>query len=158
MLESQAISSGIRPAGEVEDARKSIYWDGKPKRGLLSIFVAITFLAIVGVFVLIAKIPVAILMVYIFLSMFTFLVYAVDKSAAKRGAWRTSERTLHLLTLAGGWPGALIAQEKLRHKSKMQSFRSTFWITVLVNCGIFVWLLTPTGSAKLKSVVSTIVL
>lgn len=31
---------------------------------------------------------------------------------------RTQESTLHGLSLLGGWPGALIAQQVLRHKSK----------------------------------------
>ena len=83
-------------------------------------------------------------------------MYAVDKSAARKGAWRTQESTLHLLSLAGGWPGALVAQQKLRHKSRKQSFRFVFWVTVLLNCGAFVWLFTPTGASALQSVQSLI--
>jgi len=84
-------------------------------------------------------------------------VYALDKSAAKKGAWRTQESTLHLLSLAGGWPGALIAQQKLRHKSKKQSFRFVFWVTVIMNCSAFFWLFTPTGAATLGLFFSSIV-
>ena len=46
---------------------------------------------------------------YVLLSMFTFVVYAVDKSSARNGTRRISESTLHLLSLTGGWPGALPA-------------------------------------------------
>jgi heme/copper-type cytochrome/quinol oxidase subunit 3 len=46
------------------------------------------------------------------------------------------------LSLVGGWPGALVAQQKLRHKSQKQSFRIVFWITVLLNCAAFSWLFT----------------
>jgi uncharacterized membrane protein YsdA (DUF1294 family) len=84
-------------------------------------------------------------------------MYALDKSAAKNGAWRTQESTLHLLSLAGGWPGALIAQQKLRHKSKKQTFRAVFWVTVLLNCGAFAWLFTPNGSATIQSFISKFV-
>ena len=35
--------------------------------------------------------------------------------------------------IEGGWPGALIAQEKLRHKTRKQSFRIVFGLTVLFN-------------------------
>jgi cold shock CspA family protein len=56
-----------------------------------------------------------------------------------------------LVTLAGGWPGALIAQQKLRHKSQKRSFRFIFWFTVLLNCSAFIWLLTPDGAITLQS-------
>ena len=122
----------------------------------LSTIVAAFFLVIVGVSVLTAKIPPFILALYIVGSLFTFIMYAADKSAARKGNWRTKESTLHLLSLAGGWPGALIAQQKLRHKSKKQSFRSVFWVTVFINCGAFVWLFTQTGAAILQSLISSV--
>ena len=129
----------------------------KRKNGSLSIIGATTFLVIVGASALTSKIPSLVLVLYMAASTLTFIIYAVDKSAAAKGSWRTQESTLHLLALAGGWPGALIAQEKLRHKSKKQSFRSVFWVTVLLNCGVFIWLCTPTGSATLKSLVASAV-
>lgn len=123
----------------------------------LSIAGASFFLTIVGAAVLTTKIPTLIFVIYMAASLITFIMYAVDKSAARRGVWRTSESTLHLLSLVGGWPGALVAQQKLRHKSKKQSFLLIFWVTVLVNCGTFIWLLTPTGTAKLQSLISGII-
>ena len=123
----------------------------------LLVSVAVFFLAIVGISVLTAKIPPLVLALYMVASLLTFIMYAVDKSAAQKGAWRTQEGTLHLLSLAGGWPGALVAQQKLRHKSKKQSFRSVFWVTVLLNCGAFVWLLTPTGADTLKALIASVV-
>ena len=123
----------------------------------LLVIVATFFLVIVGVAVLTAKIPPLVLALYMAASLLTFIMYAVDKSAARKGAWRTQESTLHLLSLAGGWPGALVAQQKLRHKSKKQSFRSVFWLTVLLNCGVFVWLLTPTGADTLRALIASVV-
>jgi uncharacterized membrane protein YsdA (DUF1294 family) len=61
-----------------------------------------------------------------------------------------------LLSLAGGWPGALVAQQKLHHKSKKQSFRLVFWLTVLLNCGEFVWLFTPTGATTMQSLIDIV--
>ena len=81
--------------------------------------------------------------VYLAASVFTFLAYALDKSAAQRGAWRTSERTLHLLALVGGWPGALLAQQVLRHKSAKAEFRAVFWATVVLNVAGFVFVSSP---------------
>lgn len=74
---------------------------------------------------------------YIGLSILTFLAYAVDKSAAINGRWRTPEKTLHLLSVAGGWLGALLAQQLLRHKCSKPSFVVVFWITVAANVAGF---------------------
>jgi uncharacterized membrane protein YsdA (DUF1294 family)/cold shock CspA family protein len=57
-----------------------------------------------------------VLLAYLGLSLAAFMAYAFDKSAAISGRCRTAENTLHLFALAGGWPGALLAQQWLRHK------------------------------------------
>lgn len=67
------------------------------------------------------------------MSALTFCTYAVDKFKAKRGMWRVPERTLHLLELCCGWPGAWAAQRLFRHKSIKRSFRIVFWLMVLLN-------------------------
>ena len=80
----------------------------------------------------------SVLLAYMALSLLTLLVYAFDKSAAVSGRWRMSEKALHLFSVAGGWPGALLAQQLLRHKTSKQSFISIFWLTVVINIGAFV--------------------
>ena len=97
--------------------------------------------------------PIQILYLYLAASGFTFLVYAKDKWAARKGHWRTKESTLYMLALLGGWPGALIAQQTLRHKSQKTEFRLVFWVTVVLNCGVYVWLFTPSGSVISQMVV-----
>ncbi|HPU50841.1 MAG TPA: cold shock and DUF1294 domain-containing protein [Burkholderiaceae bacterium] len=84
-------------------------------------------------------------LVYLAASLIAFVVYAVDKSAARRGGQRVPEASLHLLALAGGWPGALLAQQFLRHKSTKAEFRSVFWGTVIINVAGFVLLCSPIG-------------
>jgi len=108
------------------------------------------FIVIVGVSVLATDMPVYVLLVYLLVSLLTYVVYAGDKSAAPRNAWRTPESTLHMLSLVGGWPGALIAQQTLRHKSRKVEFRIVFWLTVVLNVGFYVWLFTPTGAEMLR--------
>jgi uncharacterized membrane protein YsdA (DUF1294 family) len=75
------------------------------------------------------------------------LFYAHDKSAAQANEWRTPEGTLLMLGLLGGWPGAIVAQQMLRHKTSKISFRIAFWLTVLVNVGAFLVFTTPLRSA-----------
>ncbi len=84
---------------------------------------------------------------YVAVSLLTFTIYAIDKSAARAGRWRTPEATLHLLALAGGWPGALLAQQWLRHKSAKRSFRTVFWVTVVLNLVGLVLLCSPQADA-----------
>ena len=66
-------------------------------------------------------------------SLICYAAYALDKSAARRQGRRMPERTLHLLALLGGWPGAWIAQRRLRHKTNKPRFLLVFWLTVLLN-------------------------
>jgi uncharacterized membrane protein YsdA (DUF1294 family) len=75
----------------------------------------------------------------------TYVAYALDKSSARRGEWRTTESALHALSVVGGWPGALLAQQFLRHKSTKAEFRSVFWATVVVNVAAFILLFSPIG-------------
>ena len=79
------------------------------------------------------KLPLIIAGIYAAMSLITFILYAIDKSAAKHRRWRTQEKTLHLFALFGGWPGALLAQRILRHKSSKTSFKLLLWLTVLLN-------------------------
>jgi uncharacterized membrane protein YsdA (DUF1294 family)/cold shock CspA family protein len=112
-----------------------------------NIIFATGFLVAIALSVVLGGLPFIVLAAYGAASLITFLAYAVDKSAAKRRAWRTPENTLLLLGLVGGWPGALIAREVLRHKSKKSSFRIQLWVTVLMNCAALAWLFTEGGKA-----------
>ncbi|QPF73584.1 DUF1294 domain-containing protein [Roseateles sp. DAIF2] len=91
---------------------------------------------------------------YLAMSLATFIVYAGDKRAARLQQWRVSEATLHGLALACGWPGALLAQQLLRHKSSKPAFRHLFWLSVIVNLLGFVLIFTPLGTRLLSSYVS----
>ena len=110
------------------------------------------FLLLVAASVAVGRLPPEILLLYMGASLVTYFMYFWDKSAARTGAWRTQEITLHLLSLLGGWPGALIAQQTLRHKSRKASFRAVFWMTLVMNCGLFIWLFTPSGSELLRRI------
>lgn len=82
-----------------------------------------------------------ILGVYGALSATTFVLYALDKSSARRSQWRVPENMLHLLALLGGWPGAWLAQQVFRHKTRKSGFQFVFLLTIAVNLGFLVWML-----------------
>ncbi len=117
----------------------------------LPLVLAALFLVFVAFIGLTARVPLGLLGLYAGASLVTFIAYAIDKSAAQSGRWRTQESTLHLLALIGGWPGALIAQNRLRHKSRKGSFLLVFWVTVLLNCGGLIWLLSTASGRVLRS-------
>jgi uncharacterized membrane protein YsdA (DUF1294 family) len=82
--------------------------------------------------------PLTCLFVYLLMSVLCFSAYAADKSAARRGQRRTPESRLLLLGFLGGWPGALLAQQTLRHKTRKQPFRTLFWCSVVANVSLLV--------------------
>ena len=73
------------------------------------------------------------LAVYPAVSLITVLLYWQDKHQARTQAWRTPEKVLHASELLGGWPGALVAQQLFRHKTRKLSYQLMFWAIVLLH-------------------------
>ena len=99
---------------------------------------AVLFAAVAGL-VALGRVHVAVLVAYILLSVVLYALYGADKAAALDGRRRTPEKSLQLLALLGGWPGALIAQRRFRHKTRKQPFQAMFWIAVVLNCLALAW-------------------
>lgn len=114
--------------------------------GVASRFAIPAFLVLYVALAVIWRVPAVFAAVYVVASLVCFLAYAFDKSAAEQGRWRISEGTLLALGLVGGWPGAIVAQQALRHKSNKPSFRSAFWATVVVNVVAFTALNSPAAT------------
>ncbi|AOV17658.1 hypothetical protein BJI67_11835 [Acidihalobacter aeolianus] len=125
-------------------------------RRTVAIAVPLAFLGGVSVLSLTGKLAHEIMWLYGLASTAAFLLYAKDKAAARKNRRRTPEKRLHLLALVGGWPGAWVAQQLLRHKSRKPEFRAIFWVTVVLNCGAFAWALSPEGAAALKTTLDAI--
>lgn len=123
---------------------------------LLWSLAAVLFMVFLWIAATTSWLPFEVFGLYLAASIITFGVYAWDKSAARVGVSRTPENTLHLLALVGGWPGALIAQQTLRHKTRKESFRAVFWMTVVTNCVVLAWALTDAGAAALHAVLARI--
>jgi uncharacterized membrane protein YsdA (DUF1294 family)/cold shock CspA family protein len=123
---------------------------------VVPMLVAISFSALLAFLVGTGRIPLLVAVVYVAASLATFFAYALDKHAAQAAKRRTPERTLFLAGLVGGWPGAIAAQQFLRHKSTKREFQAFFWLTVIVNGGALVWLSSPDG-ADMRALLGTIV-
>lgn len=115
-------------------------------------FVGSASLLLIGYLHIFGFIPLVLVWLYLGASVVAFILYAVDKSSARNGKRRIPEATLHNVALMGGWPGALFAQQILRHKSKKQSFRDVFWVTVMLNVGALIYLLSPYGEWLLHEI------
>ena len=68
-----------------------------------------------------------------FMSLVTFVAYGFDKRRAQKDGRRVAEKTLQLMALFGGWPGALVGQRVFRHKTQKLSFRIVFWLCVVLH-------------------------
>lgn len=111
--------------------------------GTASLFAIPAFLLVFSLAAILWKVPGWVAMLYLAASLVCFAAYAKDKAAAAANAWRVSESTLLMLGLLGGWPGAIVAQQVLRHKSNKAAFRASFWLTVLANVAGFIVLSSP---------------
>jgi uncharacterized membrane protein YsdA (DUF1294 family)/cold shock CspA family protein len=130
-------SAAIRPKTQAKSASTSSSFP------LVAVSLFVLFV-IAGT--LVGPLPRAVIAIYGVLSILTFVVYWFDKSAARHGRWRTEESLLLFLGLVGGWPGAVVAQRVLRHKSRKRSFQVAFWGTVVMNSVVLGWLFTDIGS------------
>ena len=113
----------------------------KGRKRYLTVFAALFLIVLLMAFLGQLLSPI-ILALYCVMSIITFIVYALDKSKAKRNAWRIEEATLHSLAFAGGWPGAIFGQEFLRHKTVKGRFRVIFYFTMIGNILLLALLLS----------------
>lgn len=140
-------------------AETAVFLDsGKRKRttnrsSKLPLVVCLAFLVGVCGMAFVGRLPDIVAMVMLGASALSFVLYAMDKSAAEKGQYRVPEANLHLVALVGGWPGALIAQQGFRHKTRKASFQRLFWGTVLINLAFLGFL---AGGGDLQALVGVV--
>jgi uncharacterized membrane protein YsdA (DUF1294 family) len=85
--------------------------------------------------------PGLVLALCVAMSAVAFVAVASDKRRARAGRRRVPEATLHALELLGGWPGSLLAQRRLAHKTRKVGYQMAFWAIALLHVAalVFVW-------------------
>lgn len=79
----------------------------------------------------------AVIAIWILLiSVLTACLYVWDKRAATKDRPRIAEKTLLTCSALGGWPGAVIAGQSIRHKTQKLSYRIRFALCVIVNIAV----------------------
>jgi uncharacterized membrane protein YsdA (DUF1294 family)/cold shock CspA family protein len=139
--------TGLRQAGSGNPPRNSRNTRPAGAKNLslkLPLFAALCALPIVGsVQLLTVQGYPWVLVIYALASISSFWFYRADKQNALNERRRIPEKHLHLAELLGGWPGALIAQQVFRHKTRKISFQIVFWAIVLAHQVLWAdWLLT----------------
>lgn len=117
-----------------------------PTRNLgvkLMLFAALCCLPLFGAIqLLLATDFIWVLAGYAAASLISFGQYWNDKLSALSGRWRTPENALHLVELLGGWPGALLAQQCFRHKTRKLYYQLLFWTIIVAHQLFWIdWLL-----------------
>jgi uncharacterized membrane protein YsdA (DUF1294 family)/cold shock CspA family protein len=140
--EGKRRAKSVRPVGPASAQRPH---QRKPPviRGAVALGTIVAFVVLYLVVNWYWVIPGWVAALYLGSSAICYLAYATDKSAAAAGRWRVSESTLLTLGLLGGWPGAIVAQQVLRHKTVKTRFQFAFWGTVALNVAAFMTFSSP---------------
>lgn len=101
--------------------------------GWLQLALALGWTAALAWACLAGRLPMGFLFAQLVATTLAYMALAWDKDAAGRGRQRIPEANLHLLELAGGWPGSVVAQRTLRHKTRKIGYRVAFWTMVALN-------------------------
>ena len=135
----------VHYAGDFKDKPLTIGKSAYP------VYFALIFLTFMCLAAFLGALSLLVLAIYTASSLLTFILYWADKRAAENRTQRTPEKTLQLLSLAGGWPGGLFAQRVFRHKSSKKSFQFVYWVTVFINVAVLFVITSPSGRRILKA-------
>jgi uncharacterized membrane protein YsdA (DUF1294 family) len=73
-------------------------------------------------------------------SLVTFILYGYDKSQAKLGGARVPEIVLHVLALAGGFPGGWLGRAVFHHKTQKPVFTIVLIISSVLYLGLAIYI------------------
>ena len=86
------------------------------------------------------KLLVSLLIAEIVMSIITLLAYKIDKYKAKKGKWRTKEKTLLILPWLMGGIGGIFGIYGVRHKTNHWYFPLNNVIALIVQFALFAYI------------------
>jgi len=69
---------------------------------------------------------------FLAINLLTIIRFHLDKTYAIEGRRRVPERDLLTLALVGGSPGALLARQLFKHKTRKEPFSTQLWVIVFL--------------------------
>ncbi|MCR9274356.1 MULTISPECIES: DUF1294 domain-containing protein [Mameliella] len=88
---------------------------------------------------------------FLLLNLLAFCLFGLDKTRARRGRWRLSERTLLTFAAVGGSIGAKIGQRVFRHKTTKQPFAFVLNVICMLHMALAVLLAMPSSRSWLQA-------
>ena len=86
------------------------------------------------------KFLVSLLIAEIVMSIVTLLAYKIDKTKAKKGKWRTKEKTLLILPWLMGGVGGIFGIYSVRHKTNHWYFPLNNVLALIVQFALFAYI------------------
>ena len=77
----------------------------------------------------------------LFINVISVILCIADKTMAKTGGWRVSEKTLFIVSAIGGSVGMYSTMNLIRHKTKHKRFMVGLPIIILAQAVLLIWLL-----------------
>lgn len=94
-------------------------------------------------------------LILITINLATIGLFWLDKQAAIKHQRRISEKTLLTFALIGGTPGAFYAQQRFRHKTQKQPFKTFLMVIAAIQvCFIIACLIHPQLWTEFISVIT----
>lgn len=122
-----------RPVPKAASTPRPLGSNAVAAAGFAALILLPAYCVLLGWAIRAGKLPLEFAFAISLLCLLTFMAYVFDKRAAQGDRQRVPETHLHLLELAGGWPGALLAQRVIRHKNRKRRYQAGFWVMVVLN-------------------------
>ncbi len=85
------------------------------------------------------------IIVWVFISLITYFLYAFDKYKASKNQWRIKEKTLLIASFLFGSIGGLMGLYIARHKTKHWYFVVVNWVSFMIHLSVLIYLYTLVG-------------